>query len=494
MNALAKNLKKDFLAAKTSAAKIIENRQGMTLPLILVFGTISMIIVGGIVSWGLLNLRAARQTVQREVAFEIAESGNEYYRWHLAHAPTDYQDGAGEAGPYVHEFYDRSGNLAGRFSLSITAPLTGSTIVTINSSGQSIRDYAGTRTIQTKLAKPSLAKFSVAANDNLRFGAGTIVHGEIQSNGGIHFDGLAYNLVSSAQSTYYDPDYTSESAEFGVYTRVSPQDPYPPNNVPSRTDVFIAGRQFPVPAIDFTGFTADISQMKSDAQTAGFYRANSGGVGYHLVLKNNDTFDLYEIISLRSAPYHCTNESSQSGWGTWSVNNQTFLGNYSFPTNGIIFLEDDIFVDGQINTARLTVVAAVFPDNPSTRKNITVNDNLLYSNFDGQDVISLVAQNNFNVGLYSADNLTIDAAIIAQNGRAGRYYYNPSNCSAYSTRTSLNLNGMIASNQRYGFAYTNNTGYLTRNITYDGNLLYSPPPSFPQTSDQYTIISWQEIK
>jgi hypothetical protein len=51
---------------------------------------------------------------------------------------------------------------------------------------------------------------------------------------------------------------------------------------------------------------------------------------------------------------------------------------------------------------------------------------------------------------------------------------------------------MIATNQRYGFAYTDGTGYLIRNLNYDGSLLYGPPPSFPLTSDQYVTLTWEE--
>jgi len=51
---------------------------------------------------------------------------------------------------------------------------------------------------------------------------------------------------------------------------------------------------------------------------------------------------------------------------------------------------------------------------------------------------------------------------------------------------------MIGSSNRYGFAYTDNTGYQDRTIIYDANLLYGPPPSFPLTSDKYTTISWDE--
>lgn len=477
--------------------KILNNKSGMILPLVLVFGTISILIVGGIVSWGILNLRAARQAVQKEIAFQISESGIEYYRWHLAHAPTDYQDGSTDPGPYVHVFKNQSGYRIGQFTLDITPPLVGSSIVTIKSSGKTDSDYLGERVLVSRLAKPSLAKFSVAANSGMRFGAGTEVNGPIHSNGGIRFDGLAHNTITSALASYDDLDHSGNN-EFGVHTHVNPgggvNDTFrpleaPPNSAQSRTDVFIAGRNFPVPVIDFTGLTADISQMKTDAQNDGFYRAGSGSLGYHVVLKINDSFDLYRVNTLKAPPWGCND--STTGWGTWSVNTETLLGNFHIPNNGLIYLEDNVFVDGQIQTARVTLVAAIFPDNPPSRKNITVNSNLLYTNYDGQDVISLIAQNNINVGLYSLDNLRIDAALVAQNGRIGRYYYS-SSCGSEYRRQTLTLYGMIASNLRYGFAYTDGTGYQTRSLNYDGNLLYSPPPSFPQTSDQYINISWQE--
>ncbi len=164
----------------------------------------------------------------------------------------------------------------------------------------------------------------------------------------------------------------------------------------------------------------------------------------------------------------------------------------------MIFAEDDAWVNGQINTARLTIAAGRFPDNPAHRKSITVNNDLLYTNYDGQDIIALIAQGNFNVGFESEDDLRIDAALIAQNGRVGRYYYRPpdqqNRCAPYHIRQTITLYGMIGTNERYGFAYADGTGYQNRNIIYDSNLLYNPPPNFPLTSDQYEIISWEEVK
>jgi hypothetical protein len=250
------------------------------------------------------------------------------------------------------------------------------------------------------------------------------------------------------------------------------------------------------PTIDFSGFSSDIANLKTAAQSAsGFYRdvAGSGFVGYHIVLKTNDTFDLYKINTWASRG-SCDDSGSESS--SWSVGTQSLQGNYAFPTNGIIFLQDHLVIDGQINTARLTITAALLPEPSDTSKykNIIINNDVSYTNTNGTDSIGLVAQGGVMVGLISDDNLKIDGALMAQHNAVGRFYYIGDNSCTYDTRSTLSLYGMIASYKRYGFAYTNGTGYTNRTLNYDANLLYAPPPSFPLTSDQYQILSWQEVK
>lgn len=483
------------------------HQHGIILVQSIVFGSIAIVIISALVAWAGTNMKTARASVLRERAIQIAEAGIDYYRWHLAHASQDFKDGTNQAGPYVHNFYDKDGVQIGSFSLNIIPPPTGSTIVTVESTGNIVEDPNVTRKVRTKLAIPSFAKFAFVSNSDMRFGEGTEVFGPIHSNGGIRFDGIAHNIVSSARSDYDDLDH-SGSNEFGVHTHVNAppgsgvNDTFraaeapPTSPVPARADVFMAGRQFPVPAVDFTGLTTDLAQIKANAQSGGRYFASSGVLGYKIVLKTNDTFDLYKVTSLTNAPGGCTNSQSQTGWGTWSVNNTTFVQNYAFPANGLMFFEDNIWVEGTINTARLTIASGKFPDSPATRTSITVNNDLKYTNYDGQDVIALIAQNNINAGLMSEDDLRIDAALIAQNGRIGRYYYDTSCKSGgtnWYTRTKITLYGMLATYARYGFAYTDGTGYDTRVIIYDANLLYGPPPSFPLTSDQYSTISWEEF-
>ncbi len=471
----------------------ISHRRGSLLISLMVFGSIAVVIMGGLAQWAIFQTRLSRQRSFREKAFEIGEAGIEYYRWHLAHAPTDYQDGTGAAGPYVHPYYDKNGTQIGTFTLSITPPVVGSTVVTIESMGV-VSAYPNLeRIVRAKYGKPSLAKYAVAANADMRFGSGTEVWGPIHSNGGIRFDALAHNLVSSSRSNYNDPDHSGAN-EFGVHTHISPTDPLPPASIPVRTDVFIAGRLFPVPAYDFTGLTADLASMKTTAQGDGAYHSASGSLGYHVTLASNDTYMLKRITSLRASPSgSCYNQLAQSGWGTWSILNEVTIGTYSVPSQGVIFLEDHVWVDGAIQTARVTIASGRFPDNPSTRTSITVNNDVTYAAYDGSVTLGLIAQNNVNVGLYSEDDLRIDAALVAQYGRIGRYYYN-SWCGSNFIRSTLTSWGMLATNQRYGFAYTDGTGYQTRNLNYDTNLLYAPPPSFPLTSDQYSIVSWEEVQ
>ncbi|PIP58263.1 MAG: hypothetical protein COX02_01185 [Candidatus Vogelbacteria bacterium CG22_combo_CG10-13_8_21_14_all_37_9] len=466
------------------------NQAGYLLVSVLVFGSIGVMMLSAVIGWLATSWKVTRQLTNREQALQIAEAGVDYYRWHLAHAKQDFQDGTATSGPYIHQFYNSVGQNIGYYQLSITPPIVGSTIVTLVSRGY-VASTSLNRAIEVKFAIPSLAKYAVAANDNMRFGSGTLTVGPIHANGGIHFDGLAENLVTSAKDKYIDPDYWG-SYQFGVYTKLAPADPNPPSPVPSRTDVFVSGRQFPVPALDFSGFTADLAQIKTDAQSAGRYfgSSGSGNYGYNLVLKTNNTFDLYKVSSLQSPNKNC-DSANQSGWGTWSIKNQIFVANYSFPANGLIFLEDHAWVEGQINQARLTIAVGAFPESSNTYKSITINKDVFYTNYDGRDVLALIAQNNVNVGQLSNNVLEIDASLVAKNGRVGRYYYE-SACTS-SSRSTLNLYGMIATNLRYGFAYTNGTGYSTRNLTYDGNLLYGPPPSFPLTADNYTVISWREI-
>ena len=154
----------------------------------------------------------------------------------------------------------------------------------------------------------------------------------------------------------------------------------------------MVGREYPVAPVDFIGITQDLANIKSGAQSGGFYRAATDKDGYHIVLKTNDTFDLYKVTKTLKAPNGCVSVLGEQDWDTWTIETETLLGNYAFPVNGLIFLEDDVWVDGIINSARLTIAAATFPENAAHYSHITVNKDLLYTNYDGQDILSMIRE------------------------------------------------------------------------------------------------------
>ena len=136
--------------------------KGVIILQVMVFAAIAIAIIAALASFTANSVNLGRVTYNREQAFQSAEAGIDYYRWHLAHASTDFQDGTGAAGPYVHTLYDKNGNSVGQFSLTITAPSQGSTLVKIKSSGTSVFDSSFSRKIETQIAKPSIAEHAFA--------------------------------------------------------------------------------------------------------------------------------------------------------------------------------------------------------------------------------------------------------------------------------------------------------------------------------------------
>lgn len=663
--------------------KLFRQRPGVELIMIIVImSLLSAIGVAILTTASSINTLSSREIRQQQL-HAIAEAGVNYYRWHLAHYPDDYQDGTGAAGPYVHNYTDATGTVIGKFELTVTPPPNGSSIATIQSVGYLNSTPKAKRTVTIRLGIPSLSKYAVVANDNMRFGEGTEIFGPIHSNGGIRLDGLAHGLVTSAQSSYDDPDHIGGN-EFGVHTHVNvggginnsfrPAEA-PPSAVPDRSDVFLGSRQFPVTPIDFNGITIDLAGLITKAQASGIYLPPSGGQGYHLTLRTDDKIDMRivnvqqrcqfrsgtgscsfgictrgicsigqcsrrqcsndptrsctrnsncqgggtclptasscttvaqcpsgatcqvnnacqnngdcpsggtcQISTCTASPQcpsgascninnSCTSDSNCTGGATCGnlkdfgycsnnfnvictqdatcgTGNSCILSSHSIgtaasdqssftynsapslgvaiPANGIIFAADDLWVDGQIDASRLTIVAARDPLSTGQAR-IFLNKDLKYTNYDGRDSIGLIAQQDILVGYFSNDTIEIDAALIAQKGRVGRPYYgtgfigatepdssfkiypygetNPSGgltCREYRKRSSLTSKGSLATNQRYGFAWvgtafscgtdSNNSGYCDRILSYDSNLLYAPPPSFP-TTGQYSIISYTE--
>lgn len=455
------------------------NQKGSLLIIVVVMTGVFVFMLSGYLSMITYQEKLINAKIAKIQALHIAEAGINYYRWHLAHDPDDYYDGTGAPGTYQHDYYDPTTGLIGTYELEITPPAVGSTVVTIRSTGW-VNSHPNTRrVIEVTYGKPSLARYSFLTNSDIWLGDSESVSGEMHSNGGIRMDGANDSLVTSALSTYTcTPSHgCSNLTKPGVWGTG-------PNN-----DLW----SYPTTEVDFNTISLDLAEIKTQAQTNGHYYPDAS-YGYHITFLSNGTYDLYRVNSLQGGLYQ-VDDDDFSGCETKSesINSQTFLGNYSLPSNGVIFVEDDLWIDGTLH-GTITVAAARFPTNPSTYANIFINDNLTYTARDGSNALGLVAQKNIQVPRHAPTNLTIDAILLAQNGRVYRAYYCWS--SYQQVKNSIEVYGGIITNKVWTWTWVSGSttvdGYDTTHSIFHNNLLFSPPPFFP-TSGDYQFISWEEV-
>jgi hypothetical protein len=443
--------------------KYAQNEAGFALAVILAVTLFLSALAVSMATIAISNVRFTGHEQKSTTALNVAEAGINYYLWHLSHNTTDYCDGAstctgaGPFGPYAHDYYDTSGNKIGTYTLTITPPANGSTVTTIQSVGQ-VPGLKGTRTILAQLGIPSFASYALLTGTEVWFGPGESSAGPVHSNVGVHMDGTNNGQVTSASATYKPtPQFGGDGATHnGVWGTGGPTSQW----------------QFPVPPIDFTQVTANYNTCISSAQSNGVYLAKTNKRGYYLNLLANGTIDIYTV----------TNETS-------SGISKTFLRNQTAPTNGIFYVEDNVWVSGTNFPGKINILSGRLPDLPATNTTITIIDNLTYKAKDGSVVIGLIAQKDVVVATYAPSTIEIDAAILAQKGHV--YYPNSG-----SLKSTLNFWGAIDSFDYWTWSWeTNGTvtkGYPTNNTVFDTHLPYGPPPCYP-TTGSFSILNWREL-
>lgn len=420
-----------------------------------------------------------RQTADQQAYF-VAEAGVNYYRWHLAHNPTDFTDGTGQPGPYLHAYTDPQGGTHGYYSLDITPPQPGSSVLVISSTGWSSALPDLTRTITVKYGKTSAASYAFLYNNHIWLTSGlNIINGPVHANGGIRSDAINNSIMSSALETY------TCTNKYGGCS--------PPETKPG---IWGDGHDqslwvFPVPQVDFNSFAADYDDLEAESQSVGVYLAPSTKWGYHLVFNSNGTFDVYEVN---------TASSIKGGKGTPGcdqlysrIDNETLLNSYQTSNYPLIFVEDDLWIEGTV-TSSLTVVAAKFPID-SEVTDIWLNGNLVYPAKNGTVQLGLISQKNIYMHRDVPDDFEIDAALMAQSGSILRHNY-AATCAdgnGNAVRNSLSVYGSIiaAGESQWNWGETIDSGFINRTITFDANLRNNPPPYFPDLGI-YDVLSWTE--
>ncbi|PIR76526.1 MAG: hypothetical protein COU32_01530 [Candidatus Magasanikbacteria bacterium CG10_big_fil_rev_8_21_14_0_10_42_10] len=462
-----------FQWIRDNQKRVRQNVRGSLLLFVMIFGSVAFtLIVLGVSSYAMFENQASNKKQFRDLSFHIAEAGVNYYRWHLAHSPEDYQDGTGVEGPYVHEFQDKDGNVIGYFSLDIVPPLTGTTIVSIRSTGWVASQEQSSRTIAVRVGYPALTDFSFVENSEMRFSQTSIVHGKLHSNDGIEFNGITDSIMQSAKETY-NPQYGPADSP-GIWGDGGPTTFW----------------DFPVPPKDFNAITTDLASIRDASDAGGLHFYSSGKEGYHMIFQADGTFKLYTVTKRQKYTDYCKtvyNGYCYSGNVYYDIQNETYDATYAIPANGAIFVEDDIWVEGVVN-GHVSVGAGRFPVLESTYQEIYPIGDITLLEKESTNVIGLIAQGDIVYPYNVPNDMVVEAALLSQFKKIYRPYFS-------NTKNSLTIFGSQISYDGGGVKWGNPvvSGFINTIYIYDGNLRYLVPPGFP-VEPTYELISWEEIE
>ncbi len=465
----------------------------------IVFGAIFVTVLSSLSGFVLSQNRAQVHDTGKSEGLSLAEAALEYYRWHLAHFPTDLQNGTGHGGPYTINYNDpENGTPIGAAKLAIVGNTSCGQITSIDITAQGTpTDNSGSATLIARYAKPTVAQYSYILNDSVWAGSDRTIYGPYHSNGGIRMDGTANSPVTSSLSSW------SCTSSFGC------------SQTQTEPGVFGAGPNqnlwsYPTPQVDYSGIAANFSSLKATAQSSGLYfaRISSGttGVnankGYHLIFNSNGTVTIKKVTAETDVPsIPIDNPSVTTLQDDYTlIKTESTFGTYTIPSGcGLIFVEDNTWIEGAI-PSEITVVAANVTTT-GVNPNILLPNNITYSNASGVSGLTAIAENDVLITPNSPNNMNLSGIFIAQGGAFGRNLYT---CSSnnYDDRDTLTIHGSTISNKRTGTQWTYSgfgcgsgtqiSGYTTRIDAFDRQLSTNPPPFTPAVSSQYEFVDWHQ--
>lgn len=334
-------------------------------------------------------------------------------------------------------------------------------MTTVKSVGRVTGDTL-TKTIVSTIGMPSFTKYTLLVNNSeLWVGSGEKVNGSVFVNhSGMKNDGEITGDAFSTELTYYSQMFNQTLAGINGSGKVD------------------GTASFPVTPVDFSQLNVDILNIRNNARDngQGDYYAASGKLGYHIIL-GSTTYEVRTVSKYDATGYNITKE----GAGT----------TYNYPAAGIVFCEDNVWVEGTINNQKVTILAAVPGATGSQTKRIIIPNNIKYTNYDGRDKIGLITQTDILVTQDAPNDMEIDAAMIAQAGQIRIDHYQ------YEHKGHMKVYGSMAHNTGLVWTYCYNSncslwsGYQTTETDIDQSNILQPPPKFPLTGS-YAVLSWRE--
>lgn len=484
-------------------------QKGFIITYILVFGMVFLILLTALLNFILAQLKQAKYELAYEQALHIAEAGIERYKWYLVHKSQEFFSGQAigcppsdcyNCAPCQYEYALPGLGVVGKYQLEIEEERSCgiTTATTLTATGWTIQFPDNQRTIRVHYARPTVAEYSYILNHNVWAGADRIIMGPYHSNGGIRMDGANNSLVTSEQQEWvctssYGCTPCPSQCRFvggqgclcpGVFTTAN-----------GNEALFRIG----VSHFDFEGITVDLGKIKKLTQPPplgdgkGLYFPPSDRKGYYVII-NGRQLTVSKIRQLSRVWTYSEEEGRH--WEYSVISAQDPPAYYSLGDCGLVFFEDNIWIEGtiegKITLASANLIAA------GVETDVWLKSSLVYHQQESGDGLVLVGQHNVLIAPDSPAYMDLHGVFIAQTGHFGRNHYDPWTYHLYAKKEKLTIFGSIVSNGREGTKWTSGgswvSGYRERENIYTPELSFNPPPFLPATSQDFGYRGWEETQ
>jgi hypothetical protein len=456
---------------------------------VLILVMLILMAMGGLSATLLATVGVNQQHVRRDRAYTqsiaVAEAGLNQYLWMIASGTSsefnnfNVPGNTGSGPPWTVTFplndpYD--GSQRGVYSIQITPPTPTDSRVLAKVTGKATAVNAdkAPRTIEAHLGRPSFCQYVELVNDalNIMGPADRQWFGKTHSNTSVNINtGNINDIISCARASY--------GGSPGVYSSAG---------IPRPAGLWV----YPVPPVSFDALTSDFARLNTVAAS------NGASIPYATALQHPSTQGWYIQLlpGKKYNAYRVTGENDTTS-GSLTYNATPTYSNVAYPSKGVIYVNDNVWIQGQAVDGRVTIASSGQLNTPdsngksrSATTTIHVIGDLTYSAGDGSVAVGLIAQQNVEVPAYapinrsgspSTKDMDLRAAYIAQKGC---FQAN----SASPKRRYLNTQGSEVS---YG-SPSIGAGFIGGTQQYDPFLLYNPPPYFPMVGT-FQILDWREL-
>lgn len=472
-----------------------------------------ILMVVGMMSAALLTMISFNiQHVARDRSYTqslaVAEAGLNQYLWMVASGESsEASDFAlpGNPGPDPHRQTfaladQQDGSTKGTYTIEVTPPSGSDSRVKVTVTGTASSATEVPRTVTAHVGRPSFSEYLLLTDEQVNIGGplDRVWHGKTHSNTGILIDTAAIvDTISCARASY---EYSGGQTKPGVWSQ----------DVPLQHGSRALWK-YPVPPIDFNTVTSDfvrLSALATGNHNLPYVEPSQPGRahGWYIKILPDERYQVARVLN----EHESKNYGSGNNRGGYLTIDTGTLSTRSFPDQGVIYVNDNVWVEGTGVEGRLTIASSGQLNPPGKRDatNINVVGDLTYARKDGSCVVGLVAQYNIKIPQYapkgksgsmSQMTMEIDAALVAQEGAEYVNYDSSGQHNGWGPRRGLLIMyGSVASRQT-PFRRTSDlqgsndyAGFRDGDNRYDSFLLHNPPPHFP-TVGTYQILDWREL-